>query len=65
MLAASRLYTVSNRAIAEYGVPDGMRIWKGTELLGRKLLQRHFVHHKSHTTCVGTKVRISKSTMSI
>jgi hypothetical protein len=30
------------------GEIGGMKIGKGTELLGENLPQRHFVHHKSH-----------------
>jgi hypothetical protein len=34
--------------IDEYGVFGGMRIGRGTELLGGNIPQCHFVDHKSH-----------------
>jgi hypothetical protein len=34
----------------ECGAVGGMRIGRGTEVLGENLPQRRFVHHKSHTT---------------
>jgi hypothetical protein len=37
----------------ECGAVDGMRIGKGTEVLGENLPQCHFVHHKSHMTSPG------------
>jgi hypothetical protein len=33
----------------DYGAVGGMRIGRGTEVLGGNLRQCHFVHHKSHT----------------
>jgi hypothetical protein len=32
------------------GAFGGMKIGMGIEVLGENLLQRHFVHHKSHMT---------------
>jgi hypothetical protein len=32
------------------GAVDGMRIGRGTEVLGENLPE-YFVHHKSHMTC--------------
>jgi hypothetical protein len=34
----------------EYGAVDGMRIGRGTEVVGENLPQCHFAHHKSHMT---------------
>jgi hypothetical protein len=34
----------------ECGIVGGMRIGRGTEVLGENLPQRHFVHYKSHMT---------------
>jgi hypothetical protein len=34
----------------ECGVVGGMRIGRGTEVLGGNLPQYQFVHHKSHMT---------------
>jgi hypothetical protein len=34
----------------DYGAVGGMRIGRGTEVLGENLHQCHFVHHKSHMT---------------
>jgi hypothetical protein len=34
----------------EYGAVGGLRIGRGTEILGENLPQCHIVHHKSHTT---------------
>jgi hypothetical protein len=31
----------------------GIKIGRGTEVLGENLLQRHFVHHKSHMSRLG------------
>jgi hypothetical protein len=35
------------------GAIGGMKIGRGTEVLGENLSQRHFVHHKFHTTRYG------------
>jgi hypothetical protein len=32
------------------GAIGGMKIGRETEVLGENLSQRHFAHHKSHTT---------------
>jgi hypothetical protein len=37
----------------ECGAVDGMRIGRGTEVLGENLPHCHFVHHKSHMTWPG------------
>jgi hypothetical protein len=37
----------------ECGSVGGMRIGRGTEILGEDLPQCHFVHHMSHTTLPG------------
>jgi hypothetical protein len=34
----------------DYGGVGGMRIVRGTEVLGENLPQCHFIHHKSHMT---------------
>jgi hypothetical protein len=35
------------------GEISGMKIDRGTEVLGENLTQRHFVHHKFHMTSPG------------
>jgi hypothetical protein len=37
----------------ECGAVCGMRIVRGTEVLGENLPQHHFVHHKSHLIKTG------------
>jgi hypothetical protein len=37
----------------DYGEIGGMKIGRGSEILGENLPQRHFVHHKSHMTRPG------------
>jgi hypothetical protein len=34
------------------GEIGGIKIGRGTEVLGENLRQRHFVHHKAHMTTV-------------
>jgi hypothetical protein len=48
--------TISARIMigeGDCGEIGGMKIGKGTEVLGENLPQRHFVHHKSHMTRPG------------
>jgi hypothetical protein len=35
------------------GTIGGMKIGRGTEVLGENLPQRHFIHHKTHITRPG------------
>jgi hypothetical protein len=41
----------------ECGAVGGMRIGKGTEVLGENLPQWHFVHHKSHMSSLGLETK--------
>jgi hypothetical protein len=50
---ASRKVTAPGDSDGDYGEIGGMKIGKGTEVLGENLLQRHFIHHKSHMTRPG------------
>jgi hypothetical protein len=50
MLSVLGLCSDDDRVINKYGTVDGMRIGKGTEILGEKLTPSHCVYHKSHMT---------------
>jgi hypothetical protein len=47
-MSVSRLYRVDGKMNNECGAVVGMRIGRGTEVLGENISQSHFVHHKSH-----------------
>jgi hypothetical protein len=47
-----------NHGVNEYGGVGGMRISKGTKILGRNLRQCHFVHHISHMIQPGIEHRL-------
>jgi hypothetical protein len=40
------------------GAIGGMKIGRGTEVLGENLLQHHFVLHKSHMTRPGLELHL-------
>jgi hypothetical protein len=48
MLSVSRLLSIDDRMINEYGAVGGMRIGKETEVLEENLPQYHFFRHRFH-----------------